>query len=63
MFLNEPFLYYIITGDEKCIAYDNVQRNEQSIDKDKSLQPIPKAEVHWKDVMLCCAGIIGLFYI
>ena len=33
--------------------YDNVQRKRQLIDKDESLLPIPKVELHERKVMLC----------
>ena len=59
---NDPFLDEFITGDEKWITYDNVACKRQWVDKDKSSQPDPKAELHGRKIMLCvwwdCCGII-----
>ena len=49
----DPFLDKIITGDEKWITYNNVARRSQWVDRDKSPQPDPKAELHGKKIMLC----------
>lgn len=38
-------------GYEKWVAYDNVQHKRQWIDKDKSPQPTPKAELHGRKVL------------
>ena len=50
---NDPFFKNIMTDDEKWVFYDNVQWKRQWIDLDEPLQPIPKAELHERKVMLC----------
>ena len=42
--------------DENWIFYDNVQCKGQWIDKNKSLQPTPKADTHGVNVVLCVWG-------
>ena len=48
---NDPFLDKINTGDEKWITYDNVACKRQWVDKDKSPQPAPIAELHGIKIM------------
>ena len=43
---NDTFLKNIMTGHEKWVIYDNVQRKRQWIDEDISLQPNRKVEFH-----------------
>ena len=50
---NVPFLKQIVTGDEKWILYNNVER-KRSWGKQNEPPPItPKASLHPKKVMLC----------
>jgi len=54
---NYPFLKWMITGDEKWIVYNNVQRKRSWGKKDKPPQTIPKQNIHAKKVMLCLVGL------
>lgn len=49
---NEPFLKRLITGDEKWIVYNNVERRRSWSKRDEPAQSISKAEIHQKKVML-----------
>ena len=59
---NDPFLDEFITGDEKWITYNNAESKSTWVDKDKSPQPEPKAELHGRKITLCvwwdCCSII-----
>ncbi|XP_046817450.1 histone-lysine N-methyltransferase SETMAR-like [Vespa crabro] len=45
---NDPFLKRIITGDEKWVVYNNVQRKRSWSKKDEPAQSISKANIHQK---------------
>jgi len=59
---NCPFFKRMITGDEKWIVYNNVQRKRSWEKKDKLPQTTLKQNIHAKKVMLCiwwdCKGIV-----
>ena len=48
----DPFLKRIITGDEKWIVYNNVNRKRSWSKHNKPAQTISKAELHQKKIML-----------
>ncbi|XP_026674121.1 histone-lysine N-methyltransferase SETMAR-like [Ceratina calcarata] len=48
----DPFLKRIITGDEKWIVYNNVNRKRSWSKHDEPAQTISKAELHQKKIML-----------
>ena len=48
----DPFLKRIITGDGKCVIYDNVVRKRSWNKRDKPAQSTLKADIHQKKVML-----------
>ena len=48
----DPFLKRIITGDEKWIDYNNVNRKRSWSKNDEPAQTISKAELHQKKIML-----------
>lgn len=50
---NVPFLKRMITGDEKWIVYNNVERKRSWGKRDKLPQTTPKQNIHAKKVMLC----------
>ena len=47
-----PFLKRIITGDEKCVVYDNVVRKRLWSNRDEPAQSSSKADIDQKKVML-----------
>lgn len=47
-----PFLKRLITGDEKWIVYNNVNRKRSWVMQDEPAQTTPKAEIHQKKIML-----------
>lgn len=49
---NDPFLKRLITGDEKWVTYDNVNRKRSWCKKDESAQMTAKPGIHQKKVML-----------
>lgn len=49
---NYPFLKQIITGDEKWIVYNNVNRKRSWCKHDEAPQTTPKADIHQKKIML-----------
>ncbi|XP_025266855.1 histone-lysine N-methyltransferase SETMAR-like [Camponotus floridanus] len=49
---NDPFLKQMITGDEKWIVYNNVERKRSWSRRDDSLQTTSKAELHQRKIML-----------
>lgn len=49
---NDPFLKRIITGDEKWVVYNNVQRKRSWSKKDEPAQATSKADIHQRKVML-----------
>ena len=49
----DPFLDRIVTGDEKWILYDNVQRKRQWVDFGDTAKPTSKQSLYPKKVMLC----------
>lgn len=52
-FLNQdPFLEWIVTGDEKWILYVNARRKRQWLNKNQPPIPTPKPEFHQRKVML-----------
>lgn len=59
---NEPFLDRLVTGDEKWILYNNVQRKRTWKKSNESPEQVSKADQHQMKVMLCiwwdCRGII-----
>ncbi|KAK2580003.1 hypothetical protein KPH14_010768 [Odynerus spinipes] len=48
----DPFLKRIITGDEKWVVYNNINRKRSWSKHDESAQTISKAELHQKKIML-----------
>ena len=58
----EPFLDRIVTGDEKWILYNNVQRKRNWKKAGEGAEPVAKAGLHPMKVLLCvwwdCRGII-----
>ena len=48
----DPFLKRIITGDEKWIVYNNVNRKRSWSKKDEALERQAKADIHQKKVLL-----------
>ncbi|XP_018046256.1 PREDICTED: histone-lysine N-methyltransferase SETMAR-like [Atta colombica] len=48
-----PFLKQVVTGDEKWIIYNNVERKRSRGKRNESPLAIPKAGLHPKKVMLC----------
>jgi len=48
----DPFLKRLITGDEKWIVYNNVNRKRSWVMQDEPAQTTPKAEIHQKKIML-----------
>jgi len=48
----EPFLKRIITGDEKWIVYDNINRKRLWSKRNEPAQTTSKAELHQKKIML-----------
>ncbi|XP_029679587.1 histone-lysine N-methyltransferase SETMAR-like [Formica exsecta] len=60
---NDPFLKRMITGDEKWIVYNNVERKRSWSRRDDSPQMTSKAELHQRKVMLsvwwdCFWGVV-----
>ena len=55
----EAFFDRIIIGDEKCIAYDNIIRKRQWLDKDQETLPDSKANIHGEKYAVC-DGIVLL---
>jgi len=49
---SDPFLKRIITGDEKWIIYDNVNRKRSWSKHDEPPQTISKADIHQKKILL-----------
>ena len=58
----EPFLNRIVTGDEKWILYNNIQRKRKWKKAGEGAEPVAKAGLHPMKVLLCvwwdCRGII-----
>ncbi|XP_025263217.1 histone-lysine N-methyltransferase SETMAR-like [Camponotus floridanus] len=58
----EPFLDRMVTGDEKWILYNNVQRKRTWKKAAEGAEPVAKAGLHPMKVLLCvwwdCRGII-----
>lgn len=50
---NNPFLKRTITGDEKWIVYNNVERKRPWEKRDESTITTPATDLHPKKVMLC----------
>ena len=50
---NDPFLKRLITGDEKWILYNNVQRKRSCGKQNGSLLTTAKDGLHQKKVLLC----------
>ena len=50
---NVPFLKQIVTGDEKWILYNNVERKRSWGKRNEPPPTTPKASLHPKKVMLC----------
>ena len=50
---NIPFLKQIVTGDEKWILYNNVERKRSSGKRNEPPPTTPKAGLHPKKVTLC----------
>ena len=50
---NDLFIKNIITVDEKRVLHYNIQCQRLWRDKDESLQPTSKVELHKRKVMLC----------
>ena len=50
---NFPFLKHIVTGDEKWILYNNVERKGSWGKRNEPPPTTPKASLHLKKVMLC----------
>lgn len=48
---NDLSLKRIVTGDEKCVVYNNVKRKRSWSKKDEPAQTIFKADIHQKKVM------------
>jgi len=48
-----PFLKQVMTGDEKWIIYNNVERKRSRGKRNEPPLAIPKAGLHSKKVMLC----------
>ncbi|XGW09063.1 hypothetical protein V3C99_011401 [Haemonchus contortus] len=48
------FLNSLITGDEKWVLYDNPVRKRQWVNKGEQPEPVPKADLHPKKVLLSC---------
>ncbi|XGW02703.1 hypothetical protein V3C99_014603, partial [Haemonchus contortus] len=48
------FLNSLITGDEKWVLYDNPVRKRQWFNKGGQPEPVPKADLHLKKVLLSC---------
>ena len=48
----DPFLKNLITGDEKWIVYNNVNRKRSWVMQDEPAQTTSKAEIHQKKIML-----------
>lgn len=49
----EPFLERIVTGDEKWVLYNNIQRKRQWLSRKEKPLPVPKDGLHPKKIMLC----------
>ncbi|KAF7380285.1 hypothetical protein HZH66_014640 [Vespula vulgaris] len=47
-----PFLKRLITGEEKWIVYNNVNRRRSWVMQGEPTQMIPKTEIHQKKIML-----------
>ena len=56
---NVPFLKQIVTGDEKWILYNNLERKRSWGKGNEPPPTTPKADVHPKKVMLCIVGLEG----
>ncbi|XGW05793.1 hypothetical protein V3C99_016275 [Haemonchus contortus] len=48
------FLNSLITGDEKWVLYDNPVRKRQWVNKGEQPEPVPKADLHPKKILLSC---------
>ena len=48
----EPFLDRVVTCDEKWVLYVNSKSRKQWVDKDEIPQPVPKAGLHPKKIMI-----------
>jgi len=48
-----PFLKQVVTGDEKQIIYNNVERKRSWGKRNESPLATPKAGLHPKKIMLC----------
>jgi histone-lysine N-methyltransferase SETMAR len=48
----EPFLKWVVTGDEKWVVYNNIRRKRSWCDPGESSQSVAKADLHPKKVML-----------
>ncbi|XP_026829826.1 histone-lysine N-methyltransferase SETMAR-like [Ooceraea biroi] len=51
---NDPFFKQMITGDEKWIIYNNVERKRSWSHSSEPPSTTPKANIHAQKVMLCC---------
>jgi len=49
----DPFISRIVTGDEKWVLYNNVQRKRQWLSSGQQPIPTPKPGLHPKKVLLC----------
>ena len=49
---NDPFLKQLITGDEKWVVYNNVNRKRSWSKPGEPAQTTSKADIHQKKVML-----------
>ncbi|GFV51120.1 histone-lysine N-methyltransferase SETMAR [Trichonephila clavipes] len=49
----EPFLDKLITGDEKCILYENIKRKKSYCKPGKSSTTVPKQGIHQRKILLC----------
>ena len=62
--LNEinPFLKRLITGDEKWIVYNNVNRERSRVMQDEPAKTTPKAEIQQKKILLVWWDYKGILY-
>ncbi|PIO57294.1 transposase, partial [Teladorsagia circumcincta] len=51
---NEPFLKRMVTGDEKWIVYNNVERKRSWSHPGEPRQTTSKAKIQLRKIMLCC---------
>ncbi|KAG6801834.1 Ammar1 transposase [Apis mellifera caucasica] len=49
---NDPFLKRLITGDEKCVVYNNIKRKRSWSRPHEPAQTTSKAGIHQKKVLL-----------